>query len=51
MVMNKILEKEPKILEKEFYFISKGSKIKEYKNIKDNNLKDGDAVILQFYDE
>ena len=51
MVMNKILEKEPKFIEKEFYFISKGSKIKEYKSIKDNNLKDGDAVILQFYDE
>ena len=51
MVMNKILEKEPKIIEKEFYFISKGSKIKEYKSIKDNNLKEGDAVILQIYDE
>jgi hypothetical protein len=50
MVMNKILEKEPKIIEKEFYFISKGNKVKEYKTIKDNNLKDGDTVILLYYE-
>lgn len=50
MVMNKILEREPKIIEKEFYFISKGNKVKEYKTIKDNNLKDGDTVILLYYE-
>ena len=50
LVMNKILEREPKIIEKEFYFISKGNKVKEYKTIKDNNLKDGDTVILLYYE-
>ena len=50
LIVNKILEKEPQLIEKGFYFISKGNKVNEYKNIKDNNLKDGDTVILLFYD-
>ena len=57
MVVNKILEKELTLIEKGltliekgFVFLCKGNKINEYKTIRDNNLKNGDVIILQLFD-
>jgi len=49
-IVNKMLEKEPSLLEKGFYFLCNGTKINEYKNIKDNKLKNGDKIIIQLFD-
>ena len=49
-IVNKMLEKEPSLLEKGFYFLCNGTKINEYKNIKDNKLKNGDKIIMQLFD-
>jgi len=50
MVVNKILEREPKLSENGFIFICNGNKINDYKTIKENNLKDGDVILLQLFD-
>ena len=49
-IENKIIEKEPSIIEKVNFFLCNGNKINEYKTIKDNKIKDGDVVLLNFYD-
>ena len=46
LIANKIFEKEPNFVENEFYFLSCGKKINEYKTIKDNQLKEGDVIII-----
>ena len=50
MVVNKILEREPKLSESVFIFMCGGNKINDYKTVKDNNLKDGDVILLQLFD-
>lgn len=49
-IVNKMLEKEPSLLEKGFYFLCNGTKINEYKDVKDNKLKNGDKIIIQLFD-
>ena len=49
-IVNKMLEKEPSLLEKGFYFLCNGTKINEYKDVKDNKLKNGDKIIMQLID-
>ena len=46
LIANKIFEKEPNFVENGFYFLSCGKKINEYKTIKDNELKEGDVIII-----
>ncbi len=49
-IVNKIIEKEPSIIEKVNFFLCNGNKINEYKTVKDNKMKDGDVVILNIVD-
>ena len=49
-IVNKMLEKEPSLLEKGFYFLCNGTKINEYKDVKDNKLKNGDKIIIKLFD-
>ena len=50
IIVNKIFEIEPKYIEDGVYFLCNGNKINEYKTVKDNQLKDGDSIILQTID-
>ena len=50
MVVNKIVENEPNLIKFGFVFLCNGNKIHEYKTIKDNQLKNGDVIILQLLD-
>ena len=45
-VVSKILENEPLYIERKFSFVSNGMRINEYKSLKDNQLKNGDIVIM-----
>ena len=47
MIVNQIFEREPNIVENGLLFLCGGRKINEYKSIKDNQLKDGDVIIIQ----
>ena len=47
LIVNQIFEREPNIVENGLLFLCCGRKINEYKSIKDNQLKDGDAIIIQ----
>ena len=47
LIANQIFEREQNFVENGFYFLSGGRKINEYKTIKDNQLKDGDVIIIQ----
>ena len=50
VILNKIVDSEPKLVEIGFYCLSNGAKVNEYKTIKDNNFKDGDKIIIQLVD-
>ena len=47
MIVNQIFESEPNLVESRFVFLCGGRRINEYKSIKDNQLKDGDVIIMQ----
>ena len=48
IIVNKILKEEYKLSdENNFYFLCNGNKVNDYKTVKDNKLKDGDAIIMQ----
>ena len=47
MIINQIIDREPNFVENGFFFLCGGRKINEYKTIKDNQLKDGDVIIMQ----
>ena len=48
IIINKILREEYKLSdENNFYFLCNGNKVNDYKTVKDNKLKDGDAIIMQ----
>ena len=49
-IVNKIIEKDPSIIEKVSFILCNGNKINEYKTVKDNKMKDGDVVILNIVD-
>ena len=50
VILNKIVDCEPKLVEIGFFCLSNGAKVNEYKTIKDNNFKDGDKIILELVD-
>ncbi len=50
LIVNQIIEREPNLVENGFLFLCGGRKINEYKSIKENQLKDGDAIIIQIMD-
>ena len=50
MVVNKVFEREPKFKENFNFFLCNGNRINEYKSLKENNIKDGNVVILQNLD-
>ena len=45
-IMNIIVEKEPSLTEKIGFFLCKGYKINEYKNIKDNEINNNDIILM-----
>ena len=48
IIVNKILKEEYKLSdENNFYFLCNGNKVNDYKTVKDNKLKDGDAILIQ----
>ena len=47
MIANQIFEREPNFVENGLLFLCGGRKINEYKIIKDNQLKNGDVIIIQ----
>ena len=47
MIANQIFEREPNFVENGLLFLCGGRKINEYKTIKDNQLKNGDVIIIQ----
>ena len=49
-IVNKVIEKEPSIIEKVGFFLCNGNKINEYMAIKDNKLEDGNIVLLNIID-
>lgn len=49
-IVNKVIEKEPSIIEKVGFFLCNGNKINEYMTIKDNKLKDGNILLLNIID-
>ena len=46
-VVNKIFEREPKFRENLYFFLCNGTRVNEYRSLKDNKIKDGNVVILQ----
>ena len=47
LIANQIFEREPNFVENGLLFLCGGRKVNEYKSIKDNQLKDGDVIIIQ----
>ena len=47
VIVNKIFEREPKFKENFNYFLCNGSRVNEYKSLDENNIKDGNFIILQ----
>ena len=47
VIVNKIFEREPKFKENFNYFLCNGNRVNEYKSLKENNIKDGNAIIMQ----
>ena len=46
-VVNKVFEKKPEFKEyNNYFFLVNGNQIKSYKTLKENNIKDGNAIIL-----
>ena len=47
-IVNAILEKEPKLLERVYYgyFICNGNRVNVYKTVKDNGIKNGSVALL-----
>ena len=45
-VVNKIFEKKPEFKEHNNYFLCNGNKINKYKSLYENNIKEGDEIIL-----
>ena len=45
-VINKVFEKEPKFKDLRNIFIGNGKTFNEYKSLKENNIKDGDVIIM-----
>lgn len=49
-IVNKIFEREPRLKENFNYFLCNGNRVNEYKSIKDNNIKDGNVIILNNFE-
>ena len=47
VIVNKIFEREPKFKENFNFFLCNGNRINEYKSLKENNIKDGNVIMLQ----
>ena len=47
VIVNKIFEKKPKFKENFNFFLCNGNRINEYKSLDENNIKDGNVIILQ----
>ena len=47
VIVNKIFEREPKFKENFNYFLCNGNRVNEYKSLDENNIKDGNFIILQ----
>ena len=47
VIVNKIFERQPKFKENFNFFLCNGNRINEYKSLKENNIKDGNVIILQ----
>ena len=50
-VVNKVFRMEPRFKENFNYFLCNGNRINDYKSIKDNNIKDGDHILLNCFEE
>ena len=51
IIVNKIFEREPKFKENFNYFLCNGNRVNEYKSLDENNIKDGNFIILQNLEE
>ena len=47
LIANQIFEREPNFVENGLVFLCGGRRINEYKSIKDNQLKNGDVIIIE----
>ena len=51
-VVNKVFEKKPDFMQKGNVFLCKGNRVNEYKSLWENNIQDGDGIILcEFKDD
>ena len=50
-VVNKVLEKKPEFMQKGNVFLCKGNRVNVYKSLWENNIQDGDGIILYEFND
>ena len=50
-VEEKLYNEYPEFKDKDTYLMIRGNKIKRFKTLKENNIKDGDVIQVHIYDE